>query len=93
MRRLSVDGSCQLLRRLSQRPKKVEHYEIAAYGSLIALAKQLGETESVRLLGDASIDTAGSGHAGHTGCALELSCATTGSGCRRCQFITSGRQS
>jgi ferritin-like metal-binding protein YciE len=32
--------------------QKVEHYEIAAYGSLIALAKQLGETESVKLLAD-----------------------------------------
>src|SRR5258706_899297 len=32
--------------------QKVEHYEIAAYGSLIALAKQLGETASVNLLGD-----------------------------------------
>jgi hypothetical protein len=30
--------------------QKVEHYEIAGYGSLIALAKQLGETESVKLL-------------------------------------------
>lgn len=32
--------------------QKVEHYEIAAYGSLIALAKQLGETESAKLLAD-----------------------------------------
>jgi ferritin-like metal-binding protein YciE len=32
--------------------QKVEHYEIAANGSLIALAKQLGETESVKLLAD-----------------------------------------
>ncbi|CAB3806969.1 ferritin-like domain-containing protein [Pararobbsia alpina] len=32
--------------------QKVEHYEIAAYGSLIALANQLGETESVKILGD-----------------------------------------
>jgi ferritin-like metal-binding protein YciE len=32
--------------------QKVEHYEIAAYGSLITLAKQLGETESVKLLAD-----------------------------------------
>jgi ferritin-like metal-binding protein YciE len=32
--------------------QKVEHYEIAAYGSLIALAKQLGETGSVKLLAD-----------------------------------------
>jgi ferritin-like metal-binding protein YciE len=32
--------------------QKVEHYEIAAYGSLIALAKQLGETDAVKLLGD-----------------------------------------
>jgi ferritin-like metal-binding protein YciE len=32
--------------------QKVEHYEIAAYGSLIALAKQLGQTEPVKLLGD-----------------------------------------
>jgi ferritin-like metal-binding protein YciE len=30
--------------------QKVEHYEIAAYGSLIALAKQLGETHAVTLL-------------------------------------------
>lgn len=30
----------------------MEHYEIAAYGSLIALAKQLGETESAKLLPD-----------------------------------------
>jgi ferritin-like metal-binding protein YciE len=30
--------------------QKVEHYEIAAYGSLIALAKQLGETAAVELL-------------------------------------------
>jgi ferritin-like metal-binding protein YciE len=32
--------------------QKVEHYEIAAYGSLIALAKQLAETEAVGLLAD-----------------------------------------
>lgn len=32
--------------------QKVEHYEIAAYGSLIALAKQLGETAAVNLLGE-----------------------------------------
>ncbi|CAB3805028.1 ferritin-like domain-containing protein [Pararobbsia alpina] len=32
--------------------QKVEHYEIAAYGSVIALANQLGETESVKILGD-----------------------------------------
>lgn len=32
--------------------QKVEHYEIASYGSLIALAKQLGETDAVKLLGD-----------------------------------------
>ena len=32
--------------------QKVEHYEIASYGSLIALAKQLGETAAVKLLGD-----------------------------------------
>jgi ferritin-like metal-binding protein YciE len=32
--------------------QKVEHYEIAAYGSLIALAKQLGEMAAVKLLGD-----------------------------------------
>src|SRR6201990_3565238 len=31
---------------------KVEHYEIAAYGSLIALGKQLGETTAVQLLGE-----------------------------------------
>ncbi|GAB7521282.1 YciE/YciF ferroxidase family protein [Paraburkholderia sp. 2C] len=30
--------------------QKVEHYEIAAYGSIIALAKQLGETHAVTLL-------------------------------------------
>ncbi|HEY3597300.1 MAG TPA: ferritin-like domain-containing protein [Paraburkholderia sp.] len=30
--------------------QKVEHYEIAAYGSLIALAKQLGEKAAVDLL-------------------------------------------
>ncbi|GAB7521308.1 YciE/YciF ferroxidase family protein [Paraburkholderia sp. 2C] len=30
--------------------QKVEHYEIAAYGSVIALAKQLGETHAVTLL-------------------------------------------
>jgi ferritin-like metal-binding protein YciE len=28
----------------------VEHYEIASYGSLIALANQLGETAAVKLL-------------------------------------------
>ncbi|MGF6634132.1 ferritin-like metal-binding protein YciE [Paraburkholderia sp. MM6662-R1] len=32
--------------------QKVEHYEIAAYGSLIALAKQLGETAAVTLLNE-----------------------------------------
>jgi len=32
--------------------QKVEHYEIAAYGSLIALGKQLGETTAVQLLGE-----------------------------------------
>ncbi|MGN8112441.1 YciE/YciF ferroxidase family protein [Paraburkholderia sp. 22098] len=32
--------------------QKVEHYEIASYGSLIALAKQLGETAAVELLGE-----------------------------------------
>ena len=32
--------------------QRVEHYEIAAYGSLIALAKQLGEMAAVKLLGD-----------------------------------------
>jgi ferritin-like metal-binding protein YciE len=32
--------------------QKVEHYEIATYGSLIALAKQLGEMGAVKLLGD-----------------------------------------
>jgi ferritin-like metal-binding protein YciE len=32
--------------------QKVEHYEIAAYGSLIALARQLGETAAVTLLGE-----------------------------------------
>ncbi|MFM0390966.1 MULTISPECIES: YciE/YciF ferroxidase family protein [Paraburkholderia] len=30
--------------------QKVEHYEIASYGSLIALANQLGETAAVKLL-------------------------------------------
>jgi ferritin-like metal-binding protein YciE len=30
--------------------QKVEHYEIAAYGAIIALAKQLGETHAVTLL-------------------------------------------
>jgi ferritin-like metal-binding protein YciE len=30
--------------------QKVEHYEIAAYGSLVALAKQLGHNEAVTLL-------------------------------------------
>ncbi|MDR7008833.1 hypothetical protein J2W46_005762 [Paraburkholderia strydomiana] len=30
--------------------QKVEHYEIASYGSLIALAKRLGETAAVELL-------------------------------------------
>lgn len=30
--------------------QKVEHYEIAAYGSIIALAKQLGETHAVTFL-------------------------------------------
>lgn len=30
--------------------QKVEHYEIASYGSLIALANQLGETDAVELL-------------------------------------------
>jgi ferritin-like metal-binding protein YciE len=28
--------------------QKVEHYEIAAYGSLIALTKQLGETTAAK---------------------------------------------
>jgi ferritin-like metal-binding protein YciE len=32
--------------------QKAEHYEIASYGSLIALAKQLGENDAVRLLGE-----------------------------------------
>ncbi|MFP3646178.1 ferritin-like domain-containing protein [Paraburkholderia sp. SIMBA_054] len=32
--------------------QRVEHYEIAAYGSLIALGKQLGETTAVQLLGE-----------------------------------------
>src|ERR1700756_719535 len=32
--------------------QKVEHYEIAAYGSLIALGKQLGETTAVKLLAE-----------------------------------------
>jgi len=30
--------------------QKVEHYEIAAYGTLCALAKQLGQTDAVKLL-------------------------------------------
>ena len=30
--------------------QKVEHYEIAAYGTLAALAKQLGQKEAVTLL-------------------------------------------
>jgi ferritin-like metal-binding protein YciE len=32
--------------------QKVEHYEIASYGSLIALANQLGETAAVKLLAE-----------------------------------------
>ena len=32
--------------------QKVEHYEIAAYGSLIALTKQLGETTAAKLLAE-----------------------------------------
>ena len=32
--------------------QKAEHYEIASYGSLIALAKQLGENDAVTLLGE-----------------------------------------
>ncbi|MCC8403338.1 ferritin-like domain-containing protein [Paraburkholderia sp. MMS20-SJTN17] len=32
--------------------QKVEHYEIASYGSLIALARQLGETEAAKLLAE-----------------------------------------
>ena len=32
--------------------QKVEHYEIASYGSLIALGKQLGEAEAVKLLAE-----------------------------------------
>ncbi|HEY3597028.1 MAG TPA: ferritin-like domain-containing protein [Paraburkholderia sp.] len=32
--------------------QKVEHYEIASYGSLIALAKQLGKTDAVKLLAE-----------------------------------------
>jgi ferritin-like metal-binding protein YciE len=32
--------------------QKVEHYEIAAYGSLAAWAKLLGETEAAELLGE-----------------------------------------
>jgi ferritin-like metal-binding protein YciE len=32
--------------------QKAEHYEIASYGSLIALAKQLGENDAVALLGE-----------------------------------------
>lgn len=32
--------------------QKAEHYEIASYGSLIALGKQLGEMEAVKLLAD-----------------------------------------
>ena len=33
--------------------QRIEHYEIAAYGTDIALAKALGETEVVKLLRDA----------------------------------------
>jgi ferritin-like metal-binding protein YciE len=32
--------------------QKAEHYEIASYGSLIALSKQLGEMEAVKLLAE-----------------------------------------
>ena len=32
--------------------QKVEHYEIAGYGSLVALAKQLGHDEAAQLLGE-----------------------------------------
>jgi ferritin-like metal-binding protein YciE len=32
--------------------QKAEHYEIASYGSLIALARQLGENDAVTLLGE-----------------------------------------
>jgi ferritin-like metal-binding protein YciE len=32
--------------------QKAEHYEIASYGSLIALGKQLGEMEAVKLLAE-----------------------------------------
>jgi ferritin-like metal-binding protein YciE len=32
--------------------QKAEHYEIASYGSLIALAKQLEETSAVTLLSE-----------------------------------------
>ncbi|CAN7782990.1 DUF892 family protein [Paraburkholderia hospita] len=32
--------------------QKAEHYEIASYGSLIALGNQLGETEAVKLLAE-----------------------------------------
>lgn len=32
--------------------QKAEHYEIASYGSLIALARQLGETKAVKLLAE-----------------------------------------
>jgi ferritin-like metal-binding protein YciE len=32
--------------------QKVEHYEIAAYGSLVTIAKSLGYTDAARLLGE-----------------------------------------
>jgi ferritin-like metal-binding protein YciE len=32
--------------------QKAEHYEIASYGSLIAIGKQLGEVEAVKLLAE-----------------------------------------
>lgn len=32
--------------------QKVEHYEMAGYGSLVALAKQLGHDDAARLLGE-----------------------------------------
>lgn len=35
-------GACQ----------KIEHYEIAAYGTLVAMAKHLGLTEAAKLLGE-----------------------------------------
>jgi len=35
-----------------QQPKKIEHYEIASYGTLVAFAKTLGETEVYDMLSE-----------------------------------------